>query len=121
MLPIGIERVLNRIDVDLPHGYYAWANHLALLNEELIARLTGWAAPKTPDKLFALGWDALPYVYWCHRRIGKNWLWIYPWKCGWSLEVYLSVPQMAYVLTIDNMPILCPSSLSAIQVIEACY
>jgi hypothetical protein len=120
-LPVGIKKVIKRIDIDLPDRYYAWADELALLNEELIARVTGWTAPQTADELFALGWNALPYVYWCHRRIGKNCFWIYPWDCGWSIEVYRSVQQMAYVLTIDTMPILCSNPLNAIQLAEASY
>lgn len=117
----GIKKVIRRIDVDLPDSYYQWADNLALLNEELVAQVTGWAPPRTRNELFAHGWDALPYVYWCHRRIGGSHLWLYPWGCGWSIEVYHTVRQMADVLTIDNMPVLCPNPLTAIQVVDACY
>ena len=119
-ISVGIKKVIRRIDTDLPDYYYAWADHLALLNEELITQITSCALTRTWNKLYALGWDALPYVYWCHRQVGVDHLWVYPWGSGWSIEVYRTAQQAADVLTIHKMPILCPSPLSAIQVAEAC-
>jgi hypothetical protein len=117
----GIKSIIKRIDLDVPDGYYAWADDFALLNDDLIAQLTSSAPPEKPNALRARGWGVLPYVYWCHRRIGKNCLWIYPWACGWSVECYFSTKRVAGVLTIDYMPILCSTPSSAIHIAEASY
>jgi hypothetical protein len=120
-LPAGIKKIIRRADMELPYSSYEWAEYLALVDETFIAELAGSARAEAPHSLCARGWDALPYVHWCHRRVGKNCLWIYPWDCGWSIECYCSAQRVSGVLTIEHMPILCPSPLSAIHLAEACY
>jgi hypothetical protein len=120
-LPAGIKKVVKRIDIDLPDNYYSWADNFALLDERLVARLTILPGPWSARSIWARGWNALPYVYWCHRRVGRNYLWVYPWDKGWSIECYCPAEEVAGVLTIDRMPILCSNPLSAMHIAEACY
>jgi hypothetical protein len=120
-LPSGIKKIIRLADTELPYSSYEWAEYLALMDEAFIAQLAGFAQMEAPNALCARGWDALPYVHWCHRQIGKNCLWIYPWDLGWSIECYCSAERVSGVLTIEYMPILCPDPLSAIHMAEACY
>jgi len=120
-LPAGIKKIIRRLDMEMPYSSYEWADCLALIDEGFVAQFAGSARAEAPDALCARGWDALPYVHWCHRQVGKNCLWIYPWDFGWSIECYCSVESVSGVLSMDSMPILCPNPLSAILVAEACY
>src|SRR5262245_22400130 len=104
LFQLGSKRSSRRIDIDLPDGYYAWTDYLALLDESLIACVTSSSTTEAPNAVCPRSWQALPYIYWCHRRVGKNWLWIYPWNCGWSVECYFPEDRIAGVLTTDNMP-----------------
>jgi hypothetical protein len=120
-LPVGVNRLIRVTKTELPYSSYESAEYLALMDEAFITQLAGSARLDAPNALCARGWDALPYVHWCHRQIGKNCLWIYPWDLGWSIECYCSAERVSGVLSIEDMPILCPSPLSAIHLAEACY
>jgi hypothetical protein len=120
-LSAGIKKIIRRRDIELPYTSYEWADYLALIDEGLVAQVAGCARAETSHALCARGWDALPYLHWCHRKVGKNCLWIYPWDYGRSIECYCPAERVSGVLSLECMPILCANPLSAILLAEACH
>jgi hypothetical protein len=117
--PNGVKRIIARSATDIPKDYVSWATHYALLDDKFIAQITNCPTRETVLQLVGRGWAAMPGRGWYGRAIGNYYLSVDPGTLGWGLQRYHK--RTSDVLTIDNIPILCPSAMSGVQLIEACY
>ena len=95
-----------------------WASSFALLTKEFIAEVV-----KSVPVAQRLGWTCYKFVDCCSCRVGEDFLWVQKHDSGWTIE--LCYPDCAdpdaRVLTIENMPVLCPDGDSAIKLAQTCY
>ena len=78
-------------------------------------------APKqavpTPD------WTFYKYVDCGSCKKGNEYVWVQKHDSGWTIELCYpdSADPDARVLTIHNMPVLCPDVCSAVQLAQVCH
>jgi len=122
MLPYGVERTVARqaLDPDFCKLYAKWASSFALLTEAFIGE-TVKGANLRPSQLS--GWTCFKCAHSCCCKVDENYLWVQKHDSGWTIE--LCYPDAndpdAFVLAIDNMPVLCPDCRSAISLAMFCY
>jgi hypothetical protein len=121
-LPHGVKKIMTRVALEahLRESYAKWASNFALLTDEYIAEL--WADAfrsigQSPPRTWR-GSNMFGY----YLQVGDDFLWVQEHDGGWPVELcYPDVDPDARILTIENMPVLCPDGLSAIRLAEACY
>jgi hypothetical protein len=120
--PPAVKAIVARAVLDqyLGESYAKWASNFALLTDEFLTQVVK-SAPKETDQLRE--WTCFRFVDCCSCKVGDNYLWVQKHDSGWTVELCYpdNVDPDARVLTIENMPILCPDGRSAIQLAEACY
>ena len=121
-LPHGVEKIVAReaLDQYYSQSYAKWASSFALLTDAFIrevvttAHLEFGRLPK---------WTAFELVGCGCCMVGENYLWVQKHDSGWTIELCHPHPSDpdSFVLTIENMPVLCPDQPSAITLAVACY
>ena len=67
-------------------------------------------------------WRGSKIVDWHYCKVGDDYLWVQKQDGGWTVELcYPDVDPDARILTIENMPVLCPDAPWAARLAEACY
>src|SRR5258706_13146961 len=121
-LPQGVKAAIRRAELDqyFSASYAKWASNFALLTDEFITQVVK-SAPKQTDQLRE--WTCFRFVDCCSCKVGNDYLWVQKHDSGWTVELCYpdNADPDARVLTIENMPILCPDGRSAVQLAEACY
>jgi hypothetical protein len=121
-LPHGVEGIVKRdaLDRDFSKLYAKWASSFALLTDQYISQ-TVKSAPQ--DKAQLLEWSCYKLFDCCSCKVGENYLWVQKHDSGWTIE--LCYPDAndpdSFVLTIENMPVLCPDGRAAAMLAQACY
>ena len=121
-LPRGVERIVKRGALSqLPRNLYAnWASSFALLTDKFMSEII----KVSPNRVSRpLEWACYKWADCCSCKVGDNYLWVQKHDSGWTVE--LCIPDTAdpdsFVLTIENMPVLCPDRSSAVSLAVACY
>jgi hypothetical protein len=121
-LPKGVKATIMRAELDqyLSESYAQWASNFALLTDEFIIQVVKNAPSETDE---VLEWSCYRFADCCSCKVGDNYLWVQKHDSGWTVELCYpdNADPDARVLTIENMPILCPDGRSAVQLAEACY
>jgi hypothetical protein len=121
-LPHGVKAIVEReaLDRDYSKSYAKWASSFALLTDDFISdvvksTLKGAARP--------LEWTCFKFIDCCCCQVGENYLWMQRQDSGWTIELCYpdKVDPDARVLTIQNMPVLCPDRASAAWLAQASY
>jgi hypothetical protein len=105
----------------VPTNVYAnWASSFALLTDRFVSE----TMKVSPNKVSrSLEWTCYKWFECCSCKVGDNYLWVQKHDSGWTIE--LCYPDTSdpdsFVLTIENMPILCPDRRSAVSLAVACY
>jgi hypothetical protein len=68
-------------------------------------------------------WEGIKWVESYSCRVGDDYLWVQKQDGGWTIELCYpdNADPDARILTIENMPVLCPDGPSAARLAEACY
>ena len=122
-LPEGVKQIKTRAALDkYRREYYAkWASNFALLTDEFIAQV-GQGALDRLAQLSRWKWRSFQFVDWHFCQVGDNFLWVQEHDGGWTVELcYPDVDPDARILTVENMPVLCPDGPSAAWLAWACY
>ena len=122
--PRNVKRIMTRaaLDTHWRKSYIKWASNFALLTDEFIAQVSKDALGRTnqpePGK-----WEGIKLVGSYSCRVGDDFLWVQKQDGGWTVELCYpdNADPDARVLTIENMPVLCPDGPSAARLAEACY
>ena len=122
--PRNVKRLMTRaaLDTHWRKSYIKWASNFALLTDEFIAQVAKDALGRTnqpaPGK-----WQGIKLVGSYSCRVGDDFLWVQKQDGGWTVELCYpdNADPDARVLTIENMPVLCPDGPSAARLAEACY
>lgn len=121
-LPDGVEGIVKRetLDRDFSKLYAKWASSFALLTHAFISE-TVTRAHLQPGQLPEWTFLKLFDCGWC--KVGENYLWVQKHDSGWTVELCYPHPSDpdSFVLTIKNMPVLCPDPRSAATLAVACY
>jgi hypothetical protein len=123
-LPKGVHKIMTRAALDTPwrRSYIKWASNFALLTDEFIAQIVKDASQgnsrSSPGE-----WTGIELVGSYSCKVGDDYLWIQKQDGGWAIELCYpdNADPDARVLTIENMPVLCPDGPSAARLAEACY
>ena len=121
-LPPGVESIVEReaLDPDFSKLYAKWASSFALLTDAFIGETvkSGNLEPaRLPD------WTCFKWVDCCSCKVDENYLWVQKHDSGWTIELCYpdATDPDSFVLTIENMPVLCPDRRSAFTLAVACY
>jgi hypothetical protein len=122
-LPHGVKKILTR-DALAQHldSYAKWASNFALLTNEFLAHV--FETELNRIKQLARGkWETFPFFDWHYCEAGGNYLWVQKQDHGWSVELCYpdNADPDARILTIENIPVLCPDGLWAARLALACY
>jgi hypothetical protein len=121
-LPHGVERIVEReaLDQYFSKLYAKWASSFALLTDAFIGE-TLKSANLEPARLAE--WTCFKWVDSCCCRVDENYLWVQKHDSGWTIELCYpdATDPDSFVLTIENMPVLCPDRRSAVSLAVACY
>jgi hypothetical protein len=119
-LPQGVEGIVKReaLDEYASKSYAKWASSFALLSDQLIGQTLKGAQPARQ-----LDWTFFKFVDCGCCKVDENYLWVQKHDSGWTIELCYpdATDPDSFVLTIDNMPVLCPDGRSAIRLAQACY
>ncbi len=122
-LPRGVKEIITRSALN-PFGerYVRWASNFALLTDEFIAQVLK-AAPDMTKQPYHRQWDGFKWAECYSCRVGDNYLWVQKHGAGCTVELCFpdNADPDARVLTMENMPVLCPDPTSAALLAEACY
>jgi hypothetical protein len=121
-LPHGVDRIVERAALDqyYSQSYAKWASSFALLSDAFI-RETVKSANLKPAQLPE--WTFFKFVDCGCCKVGENYLWVQKHDSGSTIELCHpdATDPDSFVLTIENMPVLCPDGSSAISLAVACY
>jgi hypothetical protein len=123
-LPQGVKEVLTR-DALAQHyreRYSKWASNFALLTDEFLAQVFEDEMSRI-KQLVREEWTGFDLCGWHHCKVGEDYLWVQKQDGGWTIELCYpdNADPDARILTIENMPVLCPDALWAARVALACY
>jgi hypothetical protein len=120
--PSGVDAVLSRAALDKPYdGFFAeWASNLALLRSKFVEQIYQSEEARMRQQFAGSKWDRYKVYDLDQCDVGSCSLWIKKQVVGWSIELRYPCDVDAQVLTIANMPVLCPE-LSAARLALACY
>jgi hypothetical protein len=122
-LPQGVKKIMTRTALAQHHrvSYAKWASNFVLLTNEFITQVMKGAA-KTADQSSPRKWTGYKFVDWYFCDVGDDYLWVQKQDGGWTVELcYPDADPDARILTIENMPVLCPDAPSAAALAEGCY
>jgi hypothetical protein len=121
--PPGVDAILERVALDKPYdGFFAeWASNLALLRSEFVEQIYQSEEARMHHQFAGIMWDRYKVYDLDQCDVGSHSLWIKKQVAGWSVELRYPCHTDARVLTIANMPVLCPDELSAARLALACY
>jgi hypothetical protein len=121
-LPHGVERIVEREALDQGYSklYAKWASSFALLTDAFIGEIVK-SASLVPARLPA--WTCHKFFDCCSCNVHEDYLWVQKHDGGWTVELCYPHPSDpdSFVLTIENMPVLCPDQRSAVTLAVACY
>jgi hypothetical protein len=119
--PKGVEKVLSR-DVLEPHfgPRYEWASNFALLSEEFLRGVFD-AQINRIKQLERREWRRTPYMESISCKIGTTYLMVDKQKVGWTVEAFYPCVPDTHILTIEDLPVLCPTRSWAGWLAAACY
>jgi hypothetical protein len=121
-LPHGVKAIVERaaLDQHYSQSYAKWASSFALLTDQLISQ-TVKSAPQDTGQLPQ--WTFFKFVDCGCCKVGENYLWVQKHDSGWTIELCYpdATDPDSFVLTIKNMPVLCPDQRSAVTLAVACY
>jgi hypothetical protein len=121
--PQGVRAILTR-DALAEHyrdWYAKWSRDLAFLTEEFLGRT--FDSDLSRIKQLTRGeWMHDPFLDCHHCEIGGNYLWVQKQDHGWTVELcYPDTDPDVRILTIQDMPVLCPEAVWAARLALACY
>jgi hypothetical protein len=122
-LPQGVKKILTRdaLGAHLRERYAKWASNFALLTDEFLAS-TFESNLERIRQIPREEWIGFPFVDWHHCKVGEDYLWAQKQRDGWTVELcYPDADPDARILTIENMPVLCPDAVWAAKFALACY
>ncbi len=121
-MPQGVTGIVKREALDRDHSklYAKWASSFALLTDEFIGQIAR-GAPERATR--PLEWACYRFIECCSCKVGENYLWVQKHDSGWTIELCYPDPTDPdlFVLTIENMPVLCPDRRSAAMLAQTCY
>jgi hypothetical protein len=121
-LPLGVKAIVDRpaLDQYYSKSYAKWASSFALLTHDFISETVN-RAHLQPGQLPE--WTFYKLVDCGCCKVGENYLWVQKHDSGWTVELCYPHPSDpdSFVLTIENMPVLCPDQRSAATLAVACY
>jgi hypothetical protein len=121
-LPLGVKAIVERAALDQHFSklYAKWASGFALLTDAFIVE-TVTRANLDPARL--PGWTCFKWVDSCCCKVDDNYLWVQNHDSGWTVELCYpdATDPDSFVLTIENMPVLCHDRRSAVSLALACY
>jgi hypothetical protein len=121
-LPHGVKAIVERaaLDQHYSQSYAKWASSFALLTDEFIGQATK-GSPQTAVR--PPEWTSYKFVDCCSCKVDENYLWVQKHDSGWTIELCYpdATDPDSFVLTIQNMPVLCPDRRSAVSLARACY
>lgn len=123
-LPQGVKKILTRTALE-PHRrdwYAKWASNFALLTDEFLAQVFECELNRIKRQLTWDKWTSWPFVNWHYCKVGDDFLWVQEQDQGSTVELcYPDTDPDIRILTIENMPVLCPDALWAARLALACY
>ena len=123
-LPQGVKKIMTRAALAQHYSelYAKWASNFALLTNEFITQVMKDAAKGT-DQSSPRKWTGFKFADWYFCKVSDGCLWIQKHDGGWTIELCYpdNADPDARILTIENMPVLCPDAPSAVQLAEPCY
>jgi len=121
--PQGVDKVLSRdaLEQHFRPLYAKWASNFALLSEEFLGRV--FEAEVTRIKQLVRGaWKHNPFADCGSCKVGTDYLWVQKQERGWTIELcYPGADPDVRILTIENMPVLCPEGIWGARLALACY
>jgi hypothetical protein len=121
--PAGVDAVLPRAALD-KHSidfFAQWTSNFALLRSEFVEQIYESEAARVRQQFPGSQWCCYKFLGLDQCDVGRHSLWIKKQVAGWSVELRYPCDVDARVLTIANMPVLCPSEMSAAKLALACY
>ena len=122
-LPPGVKEIRTRdaLEEYLRERYARWASNFALLTDEFLIRV--FEAELDRMKQLNRGkWQSLPFIDLHCCQVRGDCRWVQKQDHGFTVEVcYPADDPDARILTIENMPILCPDALWAARLALASY
>jgi hypothetical protein len=122
--PCGVKKIMTRAALDKywRESYIKWASSFALLTDEFIVHVFENELSRI-KKLARDKWQEFPFVDSHCCKVGDDYLWVQKQDCGWTVELCYpdNADPDARILTIENMPVLCPDGVSAARLALACY
>jgi hypothetical protein len=121
--PPGVDAILTR-DALAEHfrdGYVTWASNFALLSPAYLAEIHQQEAARIKAKHASHVWHHFKIVGVCCADVDEDTFWLIEQAAGWTIERGWESKGDVRVLTIANMPVLCPDLLSARRLALACY
>jgi hypothetical protein len=122
--PPAVKKIMTRdaLAEHLRGQYSRWASNFALLTDTFLVQVF----EREMDRIKALQrdkWtDFFPFSDWCYCKVGDDYLWVQKQDGGWTVELcHPGTDPDARVLTINNMPVLCPEGIWAARLALACY
>jgi hypothetical protein len=121
----GVEAVLSR-DAALDGSYLElfapWASNLALLSSQFVQQVCQTKIEQPSSiKSVDTHWSFYKVYDLAQCDVGPHSLWLKKQLAGWSVELRYPCDIDGRVLTIENMPVLCPDLTSARKVALANY
>jgi hypothetical protein len=123
-LPKGVKKIMTR-DALSPHrrkSYAKWASNFALLTDEFLALVFEHEIERIKH-LAHDKWESFELCGWHSCEVGDDYLWVQKQDGGWTIELCYpdNADPDARILTIENMPVLCPDDVCAARMALACY
>jgi hypothetical protein len=122
-LPQGVKKIMTRAALERHQRewYAKWASNFALLTDEFLAQVFEHELNRV-KRLTCDKWTGFKIVDWHYCKVGDDYLWVQEQDGGWTVELcYPDVDPDARILTIENMPVLCPDAPWAAGLALACY
>jgi hypothetical protein len=121
--PLGVDAILERVALDKPYdGFFAeWASNLALLSSEFVDDIYQCGLARMRKQFAGNKWHRYKVYDLAQCNVGAHSLWIKKQVVGWSVELRYPCDIDARVLTLANMPVLCPDEPPAARLALACY
>jgi hypothetical protein len=125
-LPPGVKQIMTReaLKPSWRECYAKWASNFALLKDDFLAQVFEREGTKLARSARGTWWPGTEWVDWHSCNIGDDLLLVEKQDGGWTVELCPGPPSNdpdGRIVTIENMPVLCPDAPRAALLARACY
>jgi hypothetical protein len=120
--PPGVDVILTRdaLAEDFRDAYVSWARNFALLSSSYLTDIQRREDARIGTQFFPDVWQHYKFYDMYCRDVGGDSVWIKKQDAGWPIELGWESKNNFRILTIANMPVLCPDAISAMRLALAC-